>query len=58
MDNTYCYEKCAIGKAASEMFLARNNSVIDAAYDFHVFVENCLKACPYKSEHNKAKDKK
>lgn len=58
MDNSYCNEKCAIGKAAREIFLAKDNSVLDAAHDFQAFVENCFKACPYKSKHNKVKDNK
>ena len=57
MDITYCYEKCTIGKAASEKFLNINNSAIDAAFDFQYFTENCLKACPYQQVHVNNKDK-
>ena len=51
MDITYCYEKCPIGKAASDRYLDTNNSVVDAAIDFNMFVDNCFKACPYKDQH-------
>lgn len=54
MDKTYCYEKCSVGKAASESCLAKNNSVFDAAYDFHVFIEKCFETCPFKGEHKKS----
>jgi hypothetical protein len=53
MDITYCYEKCQIGKAASDEYLALNNSVIDAAMQFNLFVENCFKVCPHKCAHEK-----
>lgn len=45
MDITYCCESCSIGKAASEKFLASNNSAFDAAIDFQYFVEDCYKSC-------------
>ena len=57
MDITYCFEKCKIGKAASEVFLDLNNSAFDAAADFDNFIENCFSACPYKSAHVKAVNK-
>lgn len=58
MDTTYCYEKCAIGKVASEKFLSINNSVFDAAADFLDFTETCSKTCPRKQTNvnNKAKE--
>ncbi len=45
MDITYCYEKCSVGKAASERFLQQNNSALDAATDFRFFTEECAKTC-------------
>lgn len=51
MDITYCNDKCSIGKAARDEFLAMNNSAFDAAFDFRYFTENCFKRCPFKSEH-------
>ena len=56
MDITYCHERCQIGKAASEKFLNMNNSVLDAAFDFQLFTENCFKTCPYKAEHKNSTD--
>jgi hypothetical protein len=54
LDTTYCYEKCLIGKAASEVYLAVDSSVVDAAVDFDSFTENCFKTCPYKDVHEKS----
>lgn len=51
MDITYCYNKCTIGKAASDDFLANHNSAVDAAIEFNFFTQNCFKICPYKSNH-------
>lgn len=45
MDISYCYEHCAVGKAASDKFLAENNSVLDAAVDFNFFTAECYKTC-------------
>lgn len=58
MDITYCYEKCSIGKEASEEFLTLNNSTFDAAFDFQYFTEKCFKTCPYKRAYlnNKGKE--
>ena len=55
MDITYCGKQCPIGKAASDIFLDRNNSAIDAAFDFRCFTDNCFKACPFKSSHKTEK---
>ena len=51
MNIAYCCESCSIGKAASENFLAINNSAFDAAIDFQYFVDNCFKSCPHKAVH-------
>lgn len=48
LDSTYCYEKCLIGKAASDVYLTLNNSVVAAAAEFNIFTENCHKVCPYR----------
>lgn len=47
MDIAYCHNKCLIGKAASENFLANYNSAYDAAIEFQYFVEDCQKSCVY-----------
>ena len=49
MNITYCYEKCPIGKTASERFLQQNNSVLDAVTDFQFFTEECAKTCTEQS---------
>lgn len=51
MDITYCNNKCAIGMAARDRFLAVNSSVFDAAVDFNYFAEQCFNTCPHKTEH-------
>lgn len=51
MDITYCYEKCRVGKAASDTFLELNNSVIEAATDFGTFAVNCFKTCQFSNRH-------
>jgi hypothetical protein len=51
VNSKFCFEKCSIGKAASDVYLDLNNSAIDAALDFDTFTDNCFKTCPYKSEH-------
>lgn len=56
MDITYCNNKCATGMAMRNEFLAKNNSVFEAAADFSHFTENCFKTCPYKEAHNRTKE--
>lgn len=51
MDITYCNDKCPIGRAARDEFLALNNSAFDAAFDFRRFVDSCVETCPYKDMH-------
>jgi hypothetical protein len=56
LDITYCNNNCTIGIAARDKFLAQNNSVFDAAFDFNCFVENCFKSCPHKEAHMKQEE--
>ena len=51
MDTGYCYEKCKIGRAASEVLLELNNSVFEASNTFNTFVKNCSNTCPYMHLH-------
>jgi hypothetical protein len=50
MNKTYCYKKCEKGAQVCKEFLQNSDSVFDAASDFELFVEDCLKTCPYKDQ--------
>lgn len=44
----YCIKECPIGKKQSEKFLEDAESAWDAAFDMHLFVDECIKTgCPY-----------
>lgn len=49
MDTTYCYKECLLGKAKCIEYLKLNNSALEAAFDFKLFIEECSKTCPYKN---------
>ena len=51
MDYSYCDKQCPIGIEARNKFLAKNDSVFDAAMDFYFFTEECFKTCPQKELH-------
>jgi len=46
---SYCSNKCEKGKAAKEVFLSKNNSAIDAAIDFNLYIKECIKTCDKKN---------
>ncbi len=48
----FCIKGCPLGEEKSEEFLNRNNSAYDAAIDMCLFVEECIKTCPYKDKLN------
>lgn len=52
MDLKYCNKQCPKGIEARNKFLDENNSAYDAAIDFRFFVDECIKTCPYKDQHN------
>lgn len=58
MNFDYCYKCCEKGKKASDEFLNKHNSVLDAVSDFWAFTDKCFETCPYKDELKKEKAKK
>ena len=48
MNIKYCFEQCKTGQDVSDKLIDKNNSAIDAAIDFGIYVDECYKTCPYK----------
>ena len=53
MNLDFCHKTCTVGKKVSKEILDESESVKDAAIDFWYFIDECLKTCPYKEEHDK-----
>lgn len=46
----FCFKICPKGSEKQKEILKNNESVLDAAFEFQDFVDECLRTCPYSEE--------